>query len=140
MSSGTLDELCTFLAANISAPVALVRGTNLFRSRLTDKPDVQVAVIAYDAGDVGQAEFGKTDGFGLEYARVQFHARGETGDFDTPNAILVAIRAALIQLFPGTIGTTRYDTVQPSSPYVLDRDENERVVCGMNARFQKEPS
>ena len=134
-----LNDVGAFLAA---APQSLgTVGTDLFLGTMPSDPNACGAV--YETG--GLAPEGGFGVLGVQYETpgVQVVFRGDPHDYAGPRAKAETAYRSLAAVQPGTIvgGSAQYLTVHPQqSPFLMRRDENQRVYIACNFLCQKEPS
>lgn len=131
---GLLEDVGEYLAAGA---LSLTMGTNLFGSKMPDSPDA--VTVLYDSPGLGDEE---TFGDEIEQPGFQIVARcgGLTGAADA-RAHLYAVRARLklvvnMQLVSG--GTRWLRIVPQDSPFLLHRDERDRVLYACNFQAMRE--
>ena len=131
----TLSEMATFIASACSLTV----GTTVFRGTLPATPDACCAIYEY-GGEAPTTTFGVA-AIALEYPRVQIVFRGARNDYDAPRALAETAYRACAAANHQSLSSTRYLAMEPlQSPFLLRRDENERVVIAFNVRLTKELS
>lgn len=142
MPGTTLSDLQTYLAA-YTPSLGLAVGTNLFRSILPPSPDLCVAL--YDTGGLGDEPALGTNGgiIRAQYPTVKAIARGAADDYDTPNALMYAIVAALAKVGTTTVNSslsgTQYQSVMARQPpFEIARDDNHRVHIVCNFQIFKD--
>lgn len=127
-----LDDIATLLT---SAGVGTV-GTTLFKSTMPDTPDTATAVIEY--GGMPPVHHMAT-GPGaarvvIEQPAVQVLCRA----LDYPTARNLAETAfKALDGYSGTVNTVRYWTYASQSPYLIQRDANDRVWLGFSVYVKK---
>lgn len=133
------------IAAKLAALGVGVVGTSIFIGALPATPDVACAVI--ETGGVAPTMGFGTAGIKFERPALQLLFRGAPGDYATPRATagtayagLAAVEATTLSA--GVGGTSAfYHWVHPvQAPFLLRRDESQRVVIAFNVRCEKEPS
>lgn len=131
-----LDELATYLVAQ-----GAVTAAETFRGVLPDTPDVAVALIE-TGGDA--TEHTMTGGAGsakVEHPTVQVIARGAARDYETPRTKAKSVFDKLDGLSNTDLSAVRYFSIFAiQSPFLIARDENERVLIGFNVAIAKVPS
>ena len=126
-----LPEIGTYLDAQTS----LTLGTNLMLSRLPDTPDVCVALFEY-SGRLPQHTFGTNSAW--ELPRFQVQIRDD--DYATARTMAQTCYNALT-FTNQTLTGVRYMRCEPlQSPFLLRRDENERVILIFNCEAWKDLS
>ena len=131
-----LNEIAAKLAALSLGTV----GTTIHIGRIPATPDTQCAVYEYP-GLPPEGGMGVT-GIQFEYPSVQVVFRGAAHDYATPRASAETAFQGLADINPSTtLSGTVYHQVWPAgSPFVLKRDEAQRVLVAINFRVMKEPS
>lgn len=109
-----------------------VVGTDIFIGVLPETPDAITAV--FETGGTSP-EFGfGTPGLKYESPSIQIVCRGAIGDYETPRTRISLAYYGLPQLQGVTVGSTYYHMIRPNqTPFVLRRDDNERVLIVFNA-------
>ena len=131
-----LDDIAARIATAISGTV----GTDVFKGRLPNEPNVCVAVFEY-GGRASEHGFGVVTKVQHEHPSVQVLVRGEPQDYETPRATADAIRNSLAQVQATLLNGVLYLMITPlQSPFLFRRDENERVIIACNYSCDKEPS
>jgi hypothetical protein len=128
------DEIVALFIAN-----DLGTAENLFTNRMPETPST-CGVIYDTAGLEPQPGFGVV---GIQHERpgIQVRFRGEKRDSATPYASAQAAYRLLIESWGTELSGTQYLTLTPSqSPYILERDANNRVIWVFNALLEKELS
>ena len=128
-------ELVNLLAANGLGEYEV----DLFLNFLPETPVVCGSVFE-TAGAAPTAGFG-VQGIQHESPAVQIRFRGEAFDVEGPRVKAhTAYRLCMTQ-WGVVLSGTKYLTLKPmQSPYILERDGNNRVVWAFNAIAEKEPS
>lgn len=126
------DDVAAFLAG---AGLGLVAGTNLFLQDVPAQPDALVAVIEYPGrGPVGTHD----DPASIEVPRFQVYARAAQYDAAAARASAEAAYKALRAVTNQTLSGTFYLAIRAlQSPFLLHRDENQRVVFAVNFEATK---
>ena len=120
--------------------IAILGGTPLVTcgelSRSTD-----VCTTVYETGG-GGADLGLgVDGIQYEYPAIQVVCRGAAKDYATPRATAQLIYKGLPKIQAESLSGVYYHWIRPmQAPFVLRRDENERVLIAVNFLCEKEPS
>jgi hypothetical protein len=129
-----LDELALYLQTQGLGTV----GTTIFKGTLPDQPDACTAVFEY-AGLPSEKTFSPTPGAAVEEKpRVQIVCRGIKQDYQTPRTQADAIWKALDGLGNVTMSGTGYLWIEAlQSPFLMRRDENERVYIAVNYQVMK---
>ena len=139
-----LSEVGTYLDG--IAGLSLTLGTNLFLGHLpagdiasTTVPDLCVAL--YATGGVGPGEhFGVDDEQSWDDSSLQVVVRGAAFDYATPEAKADAIRVELYKVANEDLSGQRYLRIVPADvPFLLRRDESERVYIASNYRVMRRP-
>lgn len=134
-----LDEIAAKLAALGCGTV----GTTIHKGMMPETPDACVAV--YEYGGVAP-EFGfDTAGIRYETPAVQVVCRGVAHDYTTPRATAQTAYTGLAAVEATTLsggGTSAlYLTIHPQqSPFLMQRDDNNRVYIAFNCLCEKELS
>ena len=130
----TLDEIGTYLETQGVGTQA----TDLFLRSAPDTPDACVAVLEY-GGAPPVPKMGNTPGAViLERPRIQVRARAAT--YTAAETKAKAAWSAL-HWFVGTLsGTVYYKIEALQSPFLLERDENNRFIVGFNCQIEKDRS
>jgi hypothetical protein len=102
---------------------------------------VDVCTAIYETGGAG-ADLGLgVDGIQYEYPAIQVVCRGAAKDYATPRATMQLIYKGLPKVQAEALSGVYYHTIRPmQAPFVLRRDENERVLVACNFLCTKEPS
>jgi len=128
------------VATRVASALSLTLETNLFRNTMPTSPDVCGAVYA-KPGAPSELGFG-ADGVQRERPSVQLVFRGVPGDVDGPTAMAVSAVADLAKVQDQLLSGTRYFLITPqqSQPFVLKRDEAERVYVAVGLSVYKAPA
>jgi hypothetical protein len=114
-----------------------VVGTTIFVGRMPESPDYCIALVEY----MGEApDFTQGGGMAYELPRVQISVRGtsEAGGYDTAYDAARTIFKEVAKVTNTVLGTTFYQRLRPlQSPFVLQRDENDRVVFVVNVECHR---
>jgi hypothetical protein len=133
----TLDELGTYLAANISGATALTLGTNLFLGRLPETPDTCVAIYE-TGGTVPSHTMGGASAPVVERSRVQIVVR--SGNYSAGRTLAGDIWDTLEGIADEALTGVRYFRVTAvQSPFPLERDTTDRIIFTQNFDVLKEP-
>lgn len=125
-----ITELSTFLESAGHG----TRGTNLFEGLLPETPDSARAVVP----TTGFPDIRSFNGVEYEVRRYQVYVRDAvyaTAD-SRAEGMYASLRAVANQALSGTFYLT-IDAVTP--PYLLERDENGRVVLAFNIEAWRKP-
>ncbi len=134
--AGMLDEVATYLATQMT----LVQGTNLFKGKVPEIADVCMILFA-TGGRASLVGFGVTTGVKYERPGLAVWTRGTAGDYDTPRDSAHTARQELTKVQAMSLSGTLYHMIIPlQSPFILERDKNDRVVMAFNCAVEKEPS
>lgn len=126
----TLDELGTYLAANISGATSLTLGTNLFLGRMPDAPDTCVAIFE-TGGTFPSHTMGGASSPVFERGRVQVVTRAAT--YSTCRTLAGDVWATFEQIADEALTGTRYLRVTAvQSPFPTERDSSDRVLIVQN--------
>ena len=125
-----LDDLATLLEA---AGVGVV-GTTLFKSRMPATPDTAVAIFEY-GGSPPERRMSATPGnYIVERPSLQVLCRST--DYPTARTLAeTAFRA--LDGYRGTLSGRRYWVAAHQSPYLIQRDTNERDWIGFGTSIMK---
>lgn len=130
-----LTEIGSLLVANNVG----VLGTDLFLGRMLDKPDIQTVV--YEGAGSSPLEVMGPSLPPNEHPRIQVVCRGQPEDYVGPRTKLDAVWRVLAGVLDVVIDGTRYLRIEPvGSPFVLNRDESQRVLVSANFDVTKELS
>jgi hypothetical protein len=114
-------------------------GIDLFLNYMPETPDICGAIFR-TGGSPPQGGFG-VPGVLHEMPGIQIRFRGVARDSTGPQAKIEAAYRALAEVQGTTLSGTKYLMVRMSqSPFVLERDDRERVVWTVNALAEKELS
>ena len=128
-----LDELAAYLATVSPSLGLIVKGS------MPATSDVCLSLQEY-GGAPPTTGFG-TPGLQYEMPGVQILARGVAHDYQEPRARIERAYQALAKVQGTTLSGTKYLMVRPQqSPFLLERDGNERCVFAVNCLAEKEPS
>ena len=84
--------------------------------------------------------FGKT-AISVEYPRVQILVRGARLDYATPRAAIEVAYRAMAAAGAQLISSTRYLSMRPlHTPFLYEKDANDRLTMAFSAELQKELS
>jgi hypothetical protein len=130
-----LDEIGTELQALGCGTLA----TDIFLGLMPASPDACGVVHEYP-GEAPELGFG-VDGLQWEHPRLQVVFRGAAGDYAGPRAKAETAFVGLAKVQDKLLSGTRYLLVEPlQSPFLLKRDDRERVHIAFNVSVWKEPS
>ena len=129
----TLDDVATFLQ---SASVGTV-GATIFKGQAPAAPDAVVTL--YEYGGAPPEHVGGQTAIAVEYPRIQVTVRGEPNDYAAPRALAETAYRALAAASNRLLGTTFYGALSPlQAPFLLRKDENDRVIVAFNIEIMKE--
>lgn len=127
------------IAAHLATLGVGVVGTSLFIGTLPDSPVVCGAVYEY-GGLASEMGFGAA-GVKYETPAVQVVFRGDPEDYAGPRAKAETAYRGLAAVEAELLGATFYHWIHPQQPpFLLKRDENERVLIAFNVLCEKELS
>lgn len=127
------------IAAHLQALGVGVLGTTLFIGSMPATPDVCVALFEY-GGLAPEKGFG-TPGNKWETPAIQVVARGVKGDYAGPRAKVAVAYAELSKIEAELLGSTFYHHIHAvQAPFLMRRDDSERVYMAVNFLAQKDPS
>jgi len=133
------EEIATYLAAdsNVLLDAAqLVKGTTIFNAKV-DTPDAMVAIIS-TGGRPARKHFSETKGTTWRFPTAQILCRGVAGDSATPEALAELVYESLGKIDASTLSGTFYGpTALMQDPFVLERDERDRVIWAFNVWFER---
>jgi len=133
----SLDELGVYLAAQGVGTV----GTDLFLGGLPDAPPACVAVLETGGMASAKAMRAAPGSPVAEQPGFQVIARGAPFDYEGPRAKAQLAYRKLDGLGTSVLSGTRWFWVTATqSPFLIQRDENERVWIGFNVLAAKELS
>lgn len=133
MSLGS--EVATFLASNGIG----VLGTSMFLGKLPETPDTAIGLFE-TGGAPPQSGFG-VSGIQHERPSLQLRFRGAPRDTEGPRARAQTAYRLLMTVQGQTLSGTLYLWLRPAqSPFVLERDGNDRTVWTFNVNAEKELS
>jgi hypothetical protein len=123
------------IGSRLVSQVSLVLGINLFLSRLPDTPNVLVALFEYSG-----REPARTFGDGTAWEKPRFQVQVRDDDYATARLTAQSCYNAL-EFWETTLSGVRYLSCLPlQSPFLLRRDDNERVIIVFNCEVEKEVS
>lgn len=127
------------IAAHLVAQGLGVLGTDLFIGKLPNDPDA--CGVVYETGGLApEMGFGAA-GVKHETPAIQVVFRGAPGDYAGPRAKAESAYRALAAVEAQALSGTFFHFVHPQqSPFLLNRDQAERVLLAFNALCEKEPS
>lgn len=109
---------------------------NTFRGRLPESPDSATALIPY----AGRAALfvHNLPTISIDRPALQVLCRAKTfADAEARASALYAVLSAVVNL---DLNGTRYQRIEPlGSPFLLERDANDRTVFAMNLYVMKKP-
>lgn len=125
-------EIGQYIEANTTG---FTLGTNLFRGFRPDRPN-ELAVVVETIG-LRPAHVFAAAAPAFEEPRIQVITRST--DYDTARADAQTIFELLDQTVETTLSGVRYLSIDAvSSPFLLSRDEEERVLIACNYSLRKE--
>jgi len=128
-----LTELTNYLEAQGVAK----KGNNLFAGLRPEEPDEVLVLHEYPGMAPEYQNDGQSTGPVRERPQVQVMGRGK--DYESVRAMVQAAWVALGKITNVTLSGARYIEVRPSSsPALLGRDSNDRVLIGFNASVIRE--
>lgn len=115
----------TVIAAYLDGALGLTDGVNLFSERLPDMPTQAVAITTY-SGRVGDRLMDNSQ-IAYEFPRVQVAVR------DATPQLAYNLAEQAYRLLGGVANDGSVLSIEPQSmPFLLNRDEKERVVYAFN--------
>lgn len=121
--------------ASLLSSVATL-GTDLFLGQIPDEPDTCVTVLEY-SGRRSEYVFGSANPV-TEYPRIQVVCRGAQQEYESVRATAELAYRALAAVCNQTVSGTRYEAIVPlQPPFLLDKDESERILIAFNCRVEK---
>jgi hypothetical protein len=131
-----LDEIGTYLQAQGVGTV----GTDLFQGLMPDDVDAVVSIYETPGASPIYVHDDVT-GIKLEQPRLAVWARGVREDYAAPRQKAEDVVTALAAVRNQTLSGTRYLRVRVTQPpFLLRRDDNDRVVIAANFEAVKVPS
>ena len=129
-----LDEIATRLGT-----IGALSTYTITKGHRPDAPDKTVTV--YETGGA-PAELGfGTPGIQFEHPAIAVHVRGAADDYEGPRTAIQAVYLDLPKVQAVSLSGTPYHTIIPiQAPFLLERDEQRRVVLVVNFNVEKEPS
>lgn len=130
----TLDDLLTYLAAEGVG----TEGTDLFYGMMGPNPDA--CVVLFETGGLAPERALGATAVRIERVGIMIHARGSEDDYNGPRAKIQAAWDAMVDIETQTLTSTFYercDAIQ--SPFVVDKDINDRYLFSANFIVEKEP-
>lgn len=131
----TLTELGDFLEQQVAA---FTQGQNLFLGSRPDEPDEVLVVATYPGGEPEYVQNSPSPN--QEKPQIQIIARGGPGDYAGPDLLAARAYKVLATVKNATLSGTKYRKIWPTSPGVIGRDSNDRILIGFNATVEKEVS
>lgn len=129
-------SLGTEIVAKLVALGLGVSGTSLFIGLMPDTPNVCGTVYEYPGLEPVMG-FG-SPGIDFETPAIQVVFRGEPRDYATPRANAESAYRGLAAVEATTLSGTFYHTITPrQAPFLMRRDENERVYIACNFLCEK---
>ncbi len=112
------------------------QGANLYLARLPDNPDDVAALYQY----AGRSPLFVHDKAGIDIERPALQVLVRSRVYATAQARAYAIHTLLVAVVNSTLGSTLYQRIEPlASPFLLDRDQNDRTVFAANYHAWKSP-
>lgn len=109
---------------------------NTFRGRLPDTPDSATALFQY----AGRAPLFVHNTAGISIDRPALQILNRAKSYAEAEARALALYAALSAVVNLTLNGTTYQRIEPlGSPFLLERDANDRTVFGANYYCMKKP-
>jgi hypothetical protein len=132
----TLSEIGDFLdglgVASQDGP-----NKNLFLGGRSDHPDTVLALYPYPGGAPEYVQ----NSFSPSTERVQLQVVARAVRYEDADRLISLAWAALAAITNATISGTKYLSIRPnSSPGLMGRDANDRVILFFNATVEKEVS
>jgi hypothetical protein len=128
-----LTELANFLEQQNVAK----KGRNLFVGTRPEEPDELITLHEYPGMAPEYQNDGRSAGPVRERPQVQVMGRGK--DYESVRALVQSAWVVLSKVTNQTIGGVWYQEIRPSSsPALIGRDANDRVLIGFNASVVKE--
>lgn len=127
----TLTELGDYLE---DAGVG-TQGTDLFLGSRPDEPDTVLVVYQYTGGPPEYTQ----DSFGPSIERPQIQILARAPSYEAADALAWLSWSALSQITNAVLSGVKYLSVRPnSSPGMMGRDTNDRLMVSFNATVEKE--
>ena len=126
-----LDHVCSY----VDGATAFTESTNLFKGLMPETPDT--CVTLYETpGRQPSEQMGNSQG-GTERPNLQVISRAS--DYVTARTNAQTVWNALRLVTEQTLSGVRYLRIQPlQSPFLLNRDDNQRVRVAFNCMVEKE--
>ena len=137
-----LDELATYLAST-GVGYTTVGGTtgDIFKALAPQSPNSALMLFEYPGLPSYKTMQGGVGGAIAELPRVQIVCRGIPQDYNTPRTNAKAVHNKLDGLGQKTMTGIEYLWIEAlSPPFLLERDENERVWIACNYQVTKRSS
>jgi len=129
--------LLTDMALYLEAQGVAKRGNDLFAGTRPEEPDQVLTVWEYPGMAPEYQNDGASTGPVRERPQLQVMGRGK--DYESVRAMVQSAWIALGRVTNQVINGTRYIEIRPSSsPALIGRDSNDRVLIGFNASILKE--
>jgi len=129
----TLDEIGDYLEDYGAG----VQGVDLFLGSRPEGPDNCLTVYEYPGGPPEYIQ----DSFAPVAERVQIQVVARSGGYEEAHRRASVAWAALAVVTNATLGSTKYRSIRPnSSPALMGRDPNDRILVFFNATVEKEVS
>lgn len=127
------------IAAHLAAEGLGTLNVDLFIGKLPNDPDA--CGVVYETGGI-PPEYGfGAAGVKHETPAIQVVFRGALGDYAGPRAKAESAYRALAAVEAQALSGTFYHWIHPQqSPFLLNRDQPERVLIAFNCLCEKEPS
>jgi len=132
----TSNELIAHL---IAAGIGTAEATDWFINQMPDTPDI-CYVVYNTGGPAPLRDFGSSV-WSREYPTLQLRFRGVPGDSDGPHVKAQAAYEAVSTIMVATLSGTYYYSASPAQvPFILRKDERDRVEWVFNVNTEKELS
>lgn len=127
----TLDELALLLEANSVGH----DGVDLFKATRPETPDVCLTLTEYP----GNAPLYVQESPAPKHENVQVQVMARGGDYPQARSLAYSAWAVLSRVTNQTLSGVRYLSIRPSSsPALVGRDGNDRVLVSFNLTVEKE--
>jgi len=129
-----LNEIAAFLSTVTGLTTVDIR-----KGGMPATPDVVMVVSEY-GGSPPDLGFG-VSGIQYEHPGLQITCRGVAYDYMTPRGYVVLAYQALSTVQGTVLSGTLYHLIRPvQTPFLMNRDENQRCVFACNFDVEKVPS